>query len=58
MQCKQSGCEEAVAIVHWPGKQTEQCMEHCKQLNGLSNIMGTGKLLFTSLQTGQTMEFN
>ena len=58
MQCKQSGCEaEAVAIAHWPGQDTEQCEQHCRELNALSGFMGSGKLLFTSLETGQTMRF-
>lgn len=57
MECQQSGCEkEAVATAHWPGNDTNQCEEHCRELNGLSGFMGS-KLLFTSLVTGQTMEF-
>lgn len=57
MQCQQNGCEkEAVAIAHWPGNDTKQCDEHCKNLATFSlNIFGT-KLLFTSLETGNTLE--
>ncbi len=58
MQCKQCGCEDdAVAIAHWPGRDTEQCEQHCRALDGVSVAMGAGNLRFTSLATGQTMEF-
>ena len=58
MICQQSGCEEeAVAIAHWPGNDTEQCEDHCRALNNLSGIMGAGRIIFTSLLTGQSMEF-
>ena len=58
MECEQNGCEEeAVAIAHWPGQETKQCEGHCRDLDGLSKFMGAGKLVFTSLLTGQTMEF-
>ena len=58
MPCKQQGCEkDAVAIAHWPGQDSEQCEEHCRGMNSISNAMGFGKLSFTSLETGQTMQF-
>ena len=58
MQCKQKGCGvEAVAIAHWASGDTEQCEEHCRQLDGIAAVMGAAKPRFTSLETGQTMEF-
>lgn len=58
MQCEASGCEQdAVAIAHWPGQDTNQCEEHCRGLNTVSKVMGAGRVMFTSLETGQTMVF-
>ena len=59
MQCKANGCEkDAVAIAHWAGQDTEQCEEHCRGLDVVSKVMGADNLVFTSLETGQTMRFN
>lgn len=56
--CKSSGCEkEAIAICHWPGQETLMCEEHCRGANNISLVMGAGRVMFTSLETGQTMVF-
>lgn len=58
MECQQEGCEkEATAIAHWPGNDTSQCEEHCRQLDGLNKVMGASTLRFTALDSGLTMEF-
>ena len=58
MQCEHQDCEkEAAAIAHWPGGDTEQCEEHCRGLDTVKQVMGGGRLRFTSLETGQTMKF-
>ena len=48
--------EEAIAIAHWPGQETKQCEKHCKALASFSLSMFGSKLLFTSLETGLTLE--
>lgn len=56
-KCQQHGCkEDAVAIAHWQGKDTMQCLMHCNGLDRLSKLMGFGKLLFTDLATGINLE--
>ena len=41
MQCKQSECEaDAVFVVHWPGKDIEQCEMHTEKLRVIGSAMG------------------
>ena len=57
MECQQNGCEaEAVAIAHAATGDTSQCEDHCKQIHGLYTLLGH-RIVFTSLETGQTMAF-
>ena len=58
MKCEQSGCEaEAVAVSHFNGKDLNQCEDHCRAINNLSQHMGWSKMVFTDLNTGLSMEF-
>lgn len=57
-KCGSGPCEaDAVALVHWNGKEVLCCEDCGRGMNNLSQHMGWGDIIFTSLATGQTMVF-